>query len=177
MAVQRLAGKYKAKRVLVEDSGTGTSLVQELRRGKVSGIAAVKPGHDKGSRMAVVSAKFEIGEVFLPRRAPWLAEFERELFAFPGAKHDDQCDSVSQALSDQRFPMIISDEALAAAERPYPWFLNPEGHGSRWAAAVSGSYSSRRPTTAVSGMDSTPANAKQPSPLRARSDGVTTRLP
>ena len=40
-----------------------------------------------------------------------------------------------------------------------------------------GSYSSRRPTTAVSGMDSTPANAKQPSPLRARSDGVTTRLP
>jgi len=56
VAVQRLAGKYKAKRVLVEDSGTGTSLVQELRRGKVSGIAAVKPGHDKGSRMAVVSA-------------------------------------------------------------------------------------------------------------------------
>ena len=127
VAVQRLAAKYKAKRVLVEDSGTGTSLVQELRRGKVSGIAPVKPGHDKGSRMAVVSAKFESGQVFLPRRAPWLAEFERELFAFPGAKHDDQCDSVSQALSDQRFPMIISDEALAAAERPYQWFLNPGG--------------------------------------------------
>ena len=125
VAVQRLAAKYKAKRVLVEDSGTGTSLVQELRRGKVSGIVAVKPGHDKGSRMAVVSAKFESGQVFLPRRAPWLAEFERELFAFPGGKHDDQCDSVSQALSDQRFPMIISDEALAAAARPYPWFRNP----------------------------------------------------
>ena len=91
--------------------GTGTSLVQELRRGKVSGIVAVKARSDKVSRMAVVSAKFESGQVFLPQRAPWLADFERELFAFPGGKHDDQCDSVSQALSEQRFPMIISDAA------------------------------------------------------------------
>jgi phage terminase large subunit-like protein len=27
--------------------------------------------------------------------------FEAELFAFPGAKHDDQIDSVSQALGHQ----------------------------------------------------------------------------
>ena len=43
-AVQRLAAKYKAKRVLVEDTGTGTSLVQELRRGKVSGIRRGEAG-------------------------------------------------------------------------------------------------------------------------------------
>jgi predicted phage terminase large subunit-like protein len=126
-ALQRLAAKYRAKRVLVEDTVTGTSLVQELGRGKVSGIVAVKPERDKVSRMAVVSAKFEAGEVYLPRSAPWLPEFERELFAFPGSKHDDQCDSVSQALSQQRFPMVISDEALAAAARPYPWFRSPGG--------------------------------------------------
>ena len=122
-AVQRLAAKYKAKCILVEDTGTGTSLVQELRRGKVSGIVAVKPERDKRSRMAVVSAKFESGQVFLPQRASWLADFERELFAFPGARHDDQCNSVSQALSEQnyRFPMIISDAALAAVDRWDPW--------------------------------------------------------
>jgi predicted phage terminase large subunit-like protein len=127
VAVQRLAAKYKAKRVLVEDSGTGTSLVQELRRGKVSGIVPVKTETDKVSRMAVASAKFECGQVFLPRRAPWLAEFERELFAFPGAKHDDQCDSVSQALSEQNYklPMTISDEAFALAGRPDPRSRNP----------------------------------------------------
>jgi predicted phage terminase large subunit-like protein len=109
-AVQTLAAKYKATQVLVEDAGAGTSLVQELRSGKVLGIVAVKPERDKVSRMSVVSAKFESGEVFLPERAPWLADFERELFAFPGAKHDDQCDSVSQAISEQnyKFPMIIS---------------------------------------------------------------------
>ena len=58
-AVITLAAKHKAKRVLVEDAGAGTALVQELRRGKVSGIAAVNPERDKVSRMAVVSAKFE----------------------------------------------------------------------------------------------------------------------
>jgi hypothetical protein len=78
--------------------------------------------------MAVASAKFEAGQVLLPRRAPWLADFEAELFAFPGARHDDQCDSVSQALIDQnaRPPMIISDEILRRArEIPPRWSVFP----------------------------------------------------
>jgi predicted phage terminase large subunit-like protein len=61
----------------------------------------VKPERDKIARMAVQSAKFEAGQVFLPVSAPWLAVFEAELFAFPGAKHDDQIDSMSQALGHQ----------------------------------------------------------------------------
>jgi predicted phage terminase large subunit-like protein len=103
------------------DAGAGTSLVQELRA-KVSGIIAVRPDRDKVNRMAVVSAKFEAGQVFLPERAPWLADFEAELFAFPGGRHDDQCDSVSQALSEEnvKFPMRISPQALAWAARPGP---------------------------------------------------------
>jgi predicted phage terminase large subunit-like protein len=92
-----LAESWKAQRVLVEDAGAGTALVQELR-GRVSGIIAVKPEGDKQSRMAVASAKFEAGQVLLPERAPWLADLEAELFAFPGGRHDDQCDSISQAL-------------------------------------------------------------------------------
>jgi predicted phage terminase large subunit-like protein len=96
-AAQALAKSWKARRVLVEDSGAGTSLVQELR-GRVSGIIAVKPEGDKVSRMAVASAKFEAGEVLLPQRAAWLADLEAELFTFPGSRHDDQCDSISQAL-------------------------------------------------------------------------------
>ncbi|WP_156824870.1 phage terminase large subunit [Methylocystis rosea] len=95
--VQTLANKWTARRVLVEDAGTGTSLVQELR-GQVSGIIAVKPNGDKVSRMAVASAKFEAGEVLLPERASWLPDLEAELFIFPGSRHDDQCDSISQAL-------------------------------------------------------------------------------
>jgi predicted phage terminase large subunit-like protein len=120
-AAQALAAEHKAQRVLVEDAGAGTSLVQELRT-KVPGIIAVKPDRDKVSRMAVVSAKLEAGQVFFPERAPWLADFEAELFSFPGSRHDDQCDSVSQALSEENvaFPMRISREALERARRPGP---------------------------------------------------------
>ena len=95
--VQNLAKKWGARRVLVEDAGAGTSLVQELRS-RVSGIVAVKPQGDKASRMAVASAKFEAGQVLLPERAAWLPDLEAELFAFPGSRNDDQCDSISQAL-------------------------------------------------------------------------------
>jgi predicted phage terminase large subunit-like protein len=121
-AVRTLAVRHGANRVLVEDSGAGISLVQELL-GEVNGILAVKPDRDKITRMSVVSAKFESGLVFLPERASWLAEFEAELFAFPGSRHDDQCDSVSQALADGNYglPMVISPEALAASRIRRPW--------------------------------------------------------
>jgi predicted phage terminase large subunit-like protein len=52
--------------------------------------------------MAIASAKFEAGNVYFPESAPWLADLEAELFAFPGSRHDDQCDSISQALNDER---------------------------------------------------------------------------
>jgi predicted phage terminase large subunit-like protein len=102
-AVRTLTEQWKARRVLVEDAGAGTALVQELR-GTVSGIIAVKPEGDKVSRMAVASAKFEARQVLLPERAPWLADLEAELFVFPVSRHDDQCDSISQALLDQNTP-------------------------------------------------------------------------
>jgi predicted phage terminase large subunit-like protein len=103
--VQSQARSWKARRVLVEDAGAGISLVQELRS-KVPGIIAVKPEKDKVTRMAVASAKFEAGQVLLPERAHWLADLEAELFVFPGSRHDDQCDSISQALLDESFSFI-----------------------------------------------------------------------
>lgn len=103
--VLTLAKIHKPNRVLVEDTGAGSSLVQELR-GKISGIIAVKPKGDKQSRMAVASAKFEAGQVFLPEGASWLADLESELFAFPGGRYDDQCDSISQALENKNLPFL-----------------------------------------------------------------------
>jgi hypothetical protein len=52
--------------------------------------------------MAVASAKIEAKQVFLPDSATWLPDLEAELFAFPGSRHDDQCDSISQALLDDK---------------------------------------------------------------------------
>jgi predicted phage terminase large subunit-like protein len=117
--------------MLVEDAGAGTSLVQALL-GEVDGILAVKPDRDKISRLSVVSARFESGLVFLLERASWLADFETELFAFPASRHDDQCDSVSQALTNDNcgFPMVISAEAVAASRIRRPWmrrYVDPMG--------------------------------------------------
>ena len=98
--VQELAKRFRARRVLVEDTSAGTPLVQDLRAW-VSGIIAVKPEGDKASRMAVASSKIEAGQVFFPEQADWLPDLEAEVFSFPGGRHDDQCDSISQALLDQ----------------------------------------------------------------------------
>ena len=130
-----LAKKWDARRVLVEDAGAGTALVQELRS-QVSGIIAVKPEGDKASRMAIASAKFEAGQVLLPERAPWLPDLETELFVFPGSRHDDQCDSISQALLDQNnsFMMWLTHddwEALITWARAKPPRLGYQANGLR----------------------------------------------
>jgi predicted phage terminase large subunit-like protein len=78
----------------------GTALVQEMQKEGLSAIA-VKPEHDKRTRMSIQSVKFESGQVLFPNGAPWLAELEAELFAFPKGRHDDQVDSISQALAHQ----------------------------------------------------------------------------
>ena len=48
--------------------------------------------------LSAQSIKFENGRVLLPRQAPWLDEYVREITGFPGTKYDDQVDSTSQAL-------------------------------------------------------------------------------
>jgi len=78
----------------------GTALVAELKKEGLSAIA-VKPEHDKRTRMSIQSAKFQSGQVLFPNAAPWLADLEAELFAFPMGRHDDQVDSISQALAHQ----------------------------------------------------------------------------
>ncbi len=38
--------------------------------------------------------------MYLPTDAPWLLEFEREIFAFPLGKHDDMVDAFTMALTE-----------------------------------------------------------------------------
>jgi terminase large subunit-like protein len=50
-------------------------------------------------RMHACSSTIENGFVYLPSEAEWLGTFIHEIKTFPNGKHDDQVDSVSQALS------------------------------------------------------------------------------
>ncbi len=92
-----LSKRFKPTRILIEDIGAGTALHQELRK-MGQPARAIKVNRDKQVRMAEESVKFENGFVHLPETAAWLPVLEDELFAFPGSRHDDQVDSISQAL-------------------------------------------------------------------------------
>jgi predicted phage terminase large subunit-like protein len=98
-AVVQQARFYGAKFVLIEDSVSGTQLIQDLRREGLSGLKPRKAVGDKVMRLSAQTALIEAGFVYLPREAGWRAEYLRELAMFPNGKNDDQVDSTSQALA------------------------------------------------------------------------------
>jgi predicted phage terminase large subunit-like protein len=105
--------RWKATKVLIEDKGSGTSLVQDLRRDSLYAVA-IQPDGDKVVRMAAGSAAIEDGRVHLPANAPWLDDFRAELLAFPNGIHDDQVDALSQLINwaQTRSTLMISDALL-----------------------------------------------------------------
>ena len=104
--VVELARMFNADSVIIEDKGSGISLIQDLRSGDEGAPYPIEftPEGDKVTRMSTQSAKIEARHVFLPRRAEWLDDFRTELLQFPHGRHDDQIDSISQFLNwiDQR---------------------------------------------------------------------------
>ena len=85
--------------VLIEDCASGTQLIQALIEKGLSHATRYAPDGDKIMRLHAQTATIENGFVWLPREAPWLAEYLRELTLFPAGRHDDQVDSTAQALA------------------------------------------------------------------------------
>ena len=96
--VKALITEWRIYLAIIEDHGVGSALIQQLRRDTDIAIRPMKPKLDKAARFAAVTHLIEQGKVYLPKEAPWLADFKRELSAFPHGRHDDQVDSVSQFL-------------------------------------------------------------------------------
>ena len=90
--------RHGADTVLIEDAGSGQTLLQDLKTEPVRPIGIVPDG-DKQMRLIRASRKIEAGFVYLPNDTSWLQEFQREVLAFPRARHDDQVDSLSQFLN------------------------------------------------------------------------------
>jgi len=85
--------------LVIEDKGSGTSLIQALKNQKIYvDNHTMKLDGDKIMRLSAQAAQFAGGAVHFPTNAPWLDELLAELLGFPGVRHDDQVDSVSQAL-------------------------------------------------------------------------------
>ena len=96
-----LCNRHKPRHVLIEDKSSGSQLIQDLEKELGTKIKAFMPlaGTSKVERLNSITDLFEAGKVFLPNKAHWLHDYRSELTSFPGAKHDDQVDSTTQALT------------------------------------------------------------------------------
>lgn len=106
--------------VLIEEKGSGISLIQDLSRTNVP-IRAYNPGRpDKIQRLHSVSHLVLNGRVYLPESAKvpgeprtWATDFVTEVCVFPNSLHDDFVDTFSMSLSllrDQSWLSIDPEE-------------------------------------------------------------------
>jgi predicted phage terminase large subunit-like protein len=129
--IVELATAWKPGAVLVEDKASGQSLIQELRSTNLP-VLPIRVDTDKESRAHAVSPLVEAGRLFLPPKAPWLADVLDEVTNFPSAPHDDQVDALVQALGWLRHQgggnnfieylrLSLGEPAPSEPEKPLPW--------------------------------------------------------
>lgn len=93
----------------MEDTSNAVELIQALNAETRLPIVPVVAKGSKESRVEGVTGTLEAGKVYLPKEAPWLLDFERELLLFPLGKHDDMCDSFVLALSKVTAKSTVPD--------------------------------------------------------------------
>ena len=108
--IEALDRQYQPDLLVIDSVGVGKGLVAELQ---ASGHKHVRPSGastSKIERVYDIAAMIEAGRVHVLSNIPKLAEFRKEIIAFPEGKSDDFVDSMTQVL---RFPEM----ALRLARR------------------------------------------------------------
>jgi predicted phage terminase large subunit-like protein len=88
------ASQWAVTQVIVENTASGMGLIQLLREQTRLAVIGQHPTDDKETRLSRHQGRFEAGRISLPVEAPWLADFEGELLAFPNGRYDDQVDAL-----------------------------------------------------------------------------------
>jgi predicted phage terminase large subunit-like protein len=96
------------------------------------------PRHDKAVRARSIQARMATEGLYIPKSAPWRADFEAELLRFPAAKHDDQVDALG--LIGQLLDVVRSASSSAV---PAP-DTTPSGYSP---------YYERQPSRRLSALD------------------------
>lgn len=91
---------HEAQAVLVENKGTGQSLIQVLRSSGQN-IIPIQPQKlgDKEFRFELAVPALEAGRIHIPKNGGWIAQFMEEVLTFPGGNHDDVVDAFSQLIN------------------------------------------------------------------------------
>jgi hypothetical protein len=106
-------------------------LIQLLQEEPGLNVRGRHPVADKVTRMSRQQGRFEAGRILLPNEAPWLADFESELLAFPYGRYDDQVDALLLFLDwfaeNEPYlrPMVFCPPIIVRQENPWPWPRDP----------------------------------------------------
>ena len=102
--------------LLIEEAANGAAIIQRLKRQNLPvTIVPVKPEGGKLSRSMAAQPEVEAGNCYLPKTAPWLADFKNQLaLGVEVAANDDMIDAWSQAITYRRTHRYAFFEALAA---------------------------------------------------------------
>lgn len=99
-AIRQWSTKYpRATTKYVEDKANGSAIIDTLKH-ELSGITPVTPDGGKVVRANAVQPLWEAGNVYVPHPLwqPWVDDTILEWENFPNAPHDDEVDSMTQAL-------------------------------------------------------------------------------
>lgn len=118
----------KADFLLIEEKGSGISLIQDMNRVGIP-VRKYNPGRaDKFSRATLITYLFENGLVYFPESerhkgkfCSWTDDLVSQLELFPNGEHDDYVDSTTQAL---RF--LRDANWLSVPEDPEEDYQEPE---------------------------------------------------
>lgn len=98
-----LRKKWEPTGIIIEDKGSGQSLIQSLAEHAIPGIISYNPEGSKEHRIskAISSLRvyLETGCFILPDHADWKNAFEKELLDFPNAVHDEYVDCCSMFMN------------------------------------------------------------------------------
>ena len=148
-----LAELYNPTHVLIEDKGSGQSLIQVLRDETLLPVIPIEPVNDKVSRAIGATGPIESGKVYLPQTAPWLQAYEGELSIFPLAPHDDQVDSTSQFINWMRTSLVGVAFDFESGGTRIGRLANETQHGSDPSDDEGGSYGSMHDDDPLSGYN------------------------
>lgn len=121
--IAALAARWKASHIIIEDTASGSGLLQLLRLQTKLNAVGKHPTIDKETRLLRQQGAFEASRFVLPPEAPWLADFERELLAFPNGRNDDQVDAVLMLLEwfASHVPGVVLLPPIIIRREASPW--------------------------------------------------------
>jgi predicted phage terminase large subunit-like protein len=104
-AAYKMAVKWKAHVLLIEDKANGSAVIEELGRSPIStktSVIAVQPAGGKLARAWPFSADLEAGNAYLPQYEAWAQEIVEYAAKFPTSPMDHDIDAITQCFNWRR---------------------------------------------------------------------------